>query len=262
VNDIKSVRLAWRRWTNVAARFLFRTFIFRVDCQDFERFEIVTENEAMLAGIHRIRLETGTMDIDQAALRLGFKYMQEYNSARLPVSRSEYAHEELELAKDMAIQEYVAWNTRWHDAKQDFRDLKKMKDMLAKLKSLRHIDVTAKGIPFTTELLLGVWLQGSGRVNFKRATKEFVTLLLALKYATFQLKHLSHDQLPITFFAMKESLLGSLASSLQHITSLRLKIDACDYPHTKCWNGLGHFLLSIPGLRFYALASIPSKLVL
>ena len=248
LNDIKSVRLAWRRWTNVAGRFLFRTFIFRVDRQDFGRFEIVTENEAMLAGINRIRLETGPMGIDHVARRLGFEYMQEYNSARLPGSRSKYTHDELELAKDMAIQEYAAWNTRWHAAKQDFRDLKKMKEMLAKLKSLRRIDVTAKGITFTTELLLGAWMQGSGLFNFKRATKEFVTLLLALKDAPFQLKHLSHDQLPVTFFAMKESLLGSLASSLQHITTLRLTIDACNYPHTKCWNGLGHFLRSIPGL--------------
>jgi hypothetical protein len=68
------------------------------------------------------------MDIDHMAHRLGFEYMQEYNRARMPVPISKYTHEELELAKDMAIQEYAAWNTRWHDAKQDFRDVKKIKE--------------------------------------------------------------------------------------------------------------------------------------
>jgi hypothetical protein len=160
--------------------------------------------------------------------------VQEYNSAKLPVPRSEHAHEELELAKYIAVREYAAWNARWHGAKQVISDLERMKEMVARPRSNRRVDLKARGITFTTGLLLGVWLQGSDRFNFKRATKEFVTLFLALKDARFQLKHLSHDQLPVTFFAMKESFFRSLASSLQHIATLRLTVDACDYPHTKC----------------------------
>ncbi|PMD35777.1 hypothetical protein L207DRAFT_586815 [Hyaloscypha variabilis F] len=247
--DIKSVRLSWRRWTNIASRFLFRTFVFRVDRRDFERFDIVSHNDSMIAGINSLCFEIGTMDIGWVAYQLGFGYMQEYNSARLPSPRSEYTHEGLKIAKDMLVQEYAAWNTRWHEASQNFTDLNKMTTILAKLKSLRGVDISCKATPFTNKMLLDAWMSGSHRQNLKRASKEFVTLLMALHRTSTQVHHLAHDQLPINFFSLKETLLTKLTSSLQHLTTLRLTIDAHSAPHPRCWNGLGKFLCSIPGLK-------------
>jgi hypothetical protein len=96
--------------------------------------------------------------------------MQEYNSAKLPSPRTEYTPEDLELAKDVAIYEYAAWNTRWHEPKQGFREMSEVNVLLAKLKSLRRIDVTGKSTSFTSALLLEAWMQGSDRENFKRVS--------------------------------------------------------------------------------------------
>ena len=170
LEDIKSVRLAWRKWTNIAARFLFRPLVFRVDRQDVERFEIVAQNPSMLAGIDSIQFEIGTVGIERVVQCLGLVYMQEYNSAKLPSPRTEYTPEDLELAKDVAIYEYAAWNTRWHEPKQGFREMSEVNVLLAKLKSLRRIDVTGKSTSFTSALLLEAWMQGSDRENFKRVS--------------------------------------------------------------------------------------------
>jgi hypothetical protein len=108
----------------------------------------------MLAGINSLCFGIGTMGIGSAASQLGFEYMQEYNSARLPSPRTNYTKEELEIVKDIAVNEYAAWNTRWHEASQDFTDLNKITTILSKLNSLRRIDASGKATPFTTEMLL------------------------------------------------------------------------------------------------------------
>jgi hypothetical protein len=72
---------------------------------------------------------------------------------------------------------------------------------------------------------------------------------MALHRASSQILHLTHDQLPIIFFSLKETLLTKLTSPLQHLTTLRLTIDAHSTPHPRFWNGLGEFLCSIPGLK-------------
>ncbi|KAE9371595.1 hypothetical protein N431DRAFT_508294 [Stipitochalara longipes BDJ] len=213
LEDNKSIRLAWRRWANIAARFLFRTFVFRVDRQDLGRFDVVSQNESILAGISSLCFELGTMGIGCMARALGSEYRKEYNKARSPIPRSQYTYRGLELAKDMDIQEYAVWNTRWHEENQDMRDLNKVTALLAKLKSLRRIDVSGKAAPFTTEILLEAWMTGSGRENFRRASKEF------------------------------------LALPLEHLTTLRLTIDAHSFPHPRCWSGFGKFLCSIPSLK-------------
>jgi len=255
LNDIKTVRHAWRFWSNIGARFLFTTYVDRVDRVDrreHERFELVRQHESMLAGIQSVRFESGTMGIEDMCKQLGFVYRSEYIAARQLSTRPDrYTSEELEIAKDLAIQEFAAWNTHWHEAKQDFTDGEKMKTMLATLKTLRRVDVVRAGAAstFTSKLLAVTWMRKRDFNDFKRASKEFETLLSALKHTPSKIRHLTHDQLPVTFFSLEESVLGELTSSLQNLTVLRLTINASVCPHARCWSGLGHFLRSIPGLK-------------
>jgi hypothetical protein len=66
------VLLAFRRWTEIAARFLFRPFVCRADRHDLERFDLVAQEKSMLAVIDSILFEIGTIDIDFMAFRFGF----------------------------------------------------------------------------------------------------------------------------------------------------------------------------------------------
>jgi hypothetical protein len=47
----------------IGSRFMFQPFVFRIDRIDLERFEMVTKNAAMAAGIKHIRFEPGTITI-------------------------------------------------------------------------------------------------------------------------------------------------------------------------------------------------------
>ena len=75
LQDVKAVRLTWRVWTDIGSRFMFQPFVFRIDRMDLERFEMVTKNAAMAAGIRHIRFEPGTINIHYTTHVLGFAYL-------------------------------------------------------------------------------------------------------------------------------------------------------------------------------------------
>jgi hypothetical protein len=66
----------------------------------------------------------------------------------------------------------------------------------------------------------------------------------------FKLKPLSHDQIPVSFFVLKETLLTNLASSLKRVISLCLTLDTTSSLHTRVWKNLGEFLLGTPNLKY------------
>jgi hypothetical protein len=47
----------------------------------------------------------------------------------------------LESTKDTAIKEYATWNENWHQSKQDYRDLPRLKTMLGNLTSLDEVSI-------------------------------------------------------------------------------------------------------------------------
>lgn len=76
LEDIKTIQLTWKNWTDVAARFLFKPFIFRVECCDLERVEKVLQYSTLSDGINSLQFETGTMGLYHIEHRLGFQYLQ------------------------------------------------------------------------------------------------------------------------------------------------------------------------------------------
>lgn len=80
---------------------------------------------------------------------------------------------------------------------------------------------------------------------------------MALQGAILKLKHLSHDQIPVSFFALKQSFLLNLTVPLSHLTSLHLTLDATTIPHTRVWNGLGKFLQAAPNLKYLRFGFAP-----
>lgn len=147
LKDIKAVREAWRQWTDIAARFLFKTFTFRLDKKDLELFEQeIAQRPDFLAGIRKLRFETGAFNLKLMQERLGFYYLQLYNGRQLegcsvPLNTTD---EEVDLAKCSAVEEYAAWNIRWHEYNQNFRDLPRLKLILGKLRTLDEVTITPK----------------------------------------------------------------------------------------------------------------------
>jgi hypothetical protein len=171
-----------------------------------------------------------------------------------PMLRSE---EDLQMRKNSAIQEYAEWNTRWHAANQNYQELSRLKAMFIGLKALDRIDISFKASPFKSNLLLSAWTQGNSSKDFKRRVKQFMNLLLALQGTSFQLNHLTHDKLPVTFCTLRDNVLRKLIGPLQHLSTIRLIFDAATVPHPRFWNGLGQVLQSIPNLTALRLGFAP-----
>ena len=87
--------------------------------------------EETLRAIRGFRFELGTLSINYAFENLGFAYFEKQHDVR-PIPVAEVSYEELvdmmegmteaglDSKKKEAMEEYAAWNTRWHDLKQDF----------------------------------------------------------------------------------------------------------------------------------------------
>jgi hypothetical protein len=249
VKDIKSVRLAWNGWTKIAVRFLFKPFVFRVDRKDLERLDMITSNTAMSDSINSLRFEIGTMNIDNMSNLLASEYADRCNDMIDPEAQIPLEPCEFEMEKRAAVAEYAAWNVRWHKARQNYRDVSTLRKLFNQLKVLDAIEMVYKATPFTANFLLESWVQGSWNDNAKKHTMEFVAILLALRGTHCQLKHLSHDQLPVALFATDKGLLLSQTTPLRNHISLHLTFDATDTPHLVFWQGLGLFLQAIPNLK-------------
>jgi hypothetical protein len=249
---------------------------------DLERFEMVTKNAAMAAGIKHIRFKPGT--ITNLVLRtstrkqtfsllarffafdISFHVMRRFKEASKTPYESHRCTADLrilsldtmecdcrieliqircsavrktQMRKNSAIQEYAEWNTRWHAANQNYQELFRLKAMFIRLKALDRIDISFKASPFKSDLLWSAWTQGNSSKDFNRRVKQFMNLLLALQGTSFQLKHLTHDKLPVTFCTLRDNVLRKLIGPLQHLSTLRLTFDAATVPHSRFWNGLG-----------------------
>ncbi|KAE9371594.1 hypothetical protein N431DRAFT_508291 [Stipitochalara longipes BDJ] len=251
IDDIKSVRISWRVWTDIGSRYLFVPFVFRPDRCDLERFETISKSSAasaLLAGIRNFRFELGTMSISWVASNLGWKYFVERNNEQSP-----YLDEE----KNFSVAEYGAWNTRWHDSAQMYHNTAKLRTVFEQVKVVDNIELVYKASSFTTPLLFEAWVEGSERETMTKHSRELTAVLLALNAARRRFKHLGHDQLPVTFFAINSNRLLSLSKPLQQLRILHLTFDATEPPHLKFWEGLGVFLREIPDLCSLRFGFVP-----
>jgi hypothetical protein len=246
VDDIKSVRLVWRLWTDIGSRYLFVPFIFQSDRSDFERFELISRAPALLSGIRSFQFDIGTMSIAWAATQLGLTYFFRTKEPGID-------HE-----KEISLEEYGAWNVRWHNAAQSYQKVATLSKVFERVNFVDDIKFVYKSTPFETELLLEAWAEESLADNMRKHTKEFTTVLLALKKAKKNLKSLSHDQLPVVFFAMESSRLTSLCEPLKHLRRLHLTFHATQPPHVIFWQGLGLFLRAMPNLSNLRFGFVPS----
>lgn len=93
--------------------------------------------------------DLGTVEFNEAEDLISNRYMadltptSDLNRADLEDfirSNKDYAN----TRKDEAVVEYGAWNTRWHLAQQNYRDLSMMESVFGKINILERLDITYK----------------------------------------------------------------------------------------------------------------------
>ena len=146
------------------------------------------------------------------------------------------------------LTEYAEWNVIAHENNNMFRDIHLLEDILGSPKSLDSIHITRRSPKIENIILLHAWNFCKQANYFQRATSEFEALLVALKHNSIQLQHLTHDQLPVTFFRMGHQNMKQLIRPLEGLQTLHLTFDATVPPQKVFWNGLGTYW-GIPSLH-------------
>jgi hypothetical protein len=131
--------------------------------------------------------------------------------------------------KNSAVAEYANWNVRRHDVDQRYGEANCM-GIFNLFPEVERIDITRKACSLTSEFLLDSWGDGNDDNNFKIAHGEIQSLLCALSGSpSVHLKHLSHDELPVTF-AQDFADIKNICMPLHHLESLQLTFDATICP--------------------------------
>ncbi|KUJ06807.1 uncharacterized protein LY89DRAFT_790192 [Mollisia scopiformis] len=264
MTDIKSLRLASKIWIDVGALFLFRPFIFRPDRNKYDVFNKKLAHTPIAKAISNIRFELGTQQIDFAAHNIGYAYYHALKTLRddpRPESVKKAQYELLEEDKIAAMTEYAEWNERWHEMDQTYQSRSGLEEIFSKTEALTRIDISYKSCPFKSELAMDAWMQRTDNYNFRKTNQEFVAILRTLTKAPNKLQHLSHDQLPVSFFMAAVNDIVAVAAPLHQLRTLPLTLDATASPHNTVWRMLGSFLKTLPELKDLRLdfASLPTR---
>lgn len=136
-----------------------------------------------------------------------------------------------------------------------------MCSILKKMQRLDRIDISRRDTCFQNRDLLNFWLGGTeepGNFHVRAAIEEFTVLLRILQETPHQIRHLTHDHLPVRFFT--DSPLHDKTKSLQQLRTLHLTFDAGMAPRTAFWKRLGVFLRDLPSLVELKLSFTPFDL--
>ena len=132
------------------------------------------------------------------------------------------------------------------------------------LPNLRKVDVSLATCPFPgendeTELWCQIWRIPSTRLFPRVATTErFTNLCTAIIGSPARVEELSHDRLPLEFFAQKPIIISLVSTVFLPLTKLSLGLDYSDMPNNlhsaQAFQNLSHCLRSASGLESFSLS--------
>ncbi|KAL2060733.1 hypothetical protein VTL71DRAFT_9374 [Oculimacula yallundae] len=248
LEDILSARQVSKQFSELGAGFLFRPFVFKPNRDDFERFHTVADQPLLISGLDSIRFETGTMDIFHMVTELAKDMSSNYTEVLLE-HRSESWMECKRGFLKSAILEYANWNAAWRSLEQDYRSVSYLETILRKASRLSSIVISKEACSFNNTKILWAYAEGDIATSFENSNAEFAALLTAIRHTLKdQLKALTHDKLPVTFFAQDQATLTRLTHPFQYLTTLHLTMGATETPMISFWEGLGYVLRSTENL--------------
>ncbi|TGO13798.1 hypothetical protein BTUL_0063g00300 [Botrytis tulipae] len=120
-----------------------------------------------------------------------------------------------------------------------------LSEVFRSLPNLSALSVSMANFPLPDEpalsLLASVWRVPSTRLLRRESTKElFTTILISLLHGidVLKLRKLSHDCLPVEFFAQNNALFQSITPIFYNLTDLRLALDYSDIPNNSSFQEL------------------------
>ncbi|KAF4626686.1 hypothetical protein G7Y89_g11473 [Cudoniella acicularis] len=179
-DDVKAVRLVWRAWRNVGARYLFQSFV---------------------SG----GTEKTSRDSKKSWMtRLCHEYKEDYNyNLRLVLDGKppRSSPEVIERRKDESVTVFAKYNNLCYSAKQDFRDIALLSKTFKTLKVLDRVDVTRKSTLSATRSWLRHFSPDFLPAAFFALSREKL-IQLAKPLQQLQVLHLSFDadEVPPTVF--------------------------------------------------------------
>lgn len=257
--DLKSLRLVCKDFDQEGKRHLFgSTFVFRRDRLDIERYWELMKNEDIASRTTRLIFESGVPAF--GAIVDNFSYGQEGRRDRAlsnshSVILTDLEDEKTRFIYDCARMAFDIWRYR-----QYFGYSRSMSTVfsgkptlvgtttLGCITELDRIDVTIRSTPVSFSSMRA-WYGGSGNSLFRCLSEEFRQILTLIAESPHRPKHLSHDNIPVTFFTYQINTLESFVEPLRYLQTLHLTFDATKPPIVEFWKGLKTFLTSASQLR-------------
>jgi F-box domain len=214
LKDLKSVRLVSPLWALTVREYLIKPTFISLPCRDdSNRLLEISRHPFFAPIIERINFDIGENDDYHAGLGSYFIHcILDPNITDEDGSAAWTEYSQMEVAKAKYSHGYCNLNT----LRRSFKNLP----------NLKAIDVSTFRCPYTNNLLQRIWQIQSSRLLPRAVGSERFTNIL---YAARQLylESVSHDRLPVQFWAQKTKVLSKVAKAFRNLHTLKICSEYC-----------------------------------
>jgi hypothetical protein len=226
LTSLKNLRLTSTSWAELGEEYLLSPVINVFACRpDFDRLRLIAEKEKFKYRIQSLHFNHA--EVNEYHARHNTYFLQYIRDAETRVeTQTSTWHAYMELKEE--IESHL----------QTFSSMDDLEWIFSRLPNLRSIEVSLMQCPFPEEhhpdLLKDIWRIPSTRYLPRIATVErFCCLIEAVAacVSTISIKSISHDRLPLEFFARRPMEISLVSAAFQSLTSLNLALDYSDLPN-------------------------------
>jgi hypothetical protein len=226
LTSLKNLRLTSTSWAELGEEYLLSPDFNVFACRpDFDRLRLIAEKEKFKYRIQSLHFNHAEVNEYHARHNTYFLQYMRDPETRVETQTSTW-HTYMELKEE--IESHL----------QTFSSTDNLEWILSRLPNLRSIEVSLMQCPFPEEhhpdLLKEIWRIPSTRYLPRIATVERFRCLIeavAACVSIISIKSISHDRLPLEFFARRPMEISLVSAAFQSLTSLNLALDYSDLPN-------------------------------
>jgi hypothetical protein len=252
LTSLKNLRLTAKSWAEIGEEYLLSPIFNAFACRpDFDRLRLIAEKEKFKYRIQSLHFNHGEVN----------EYHARHNTYFLQYLRDPQARAE---TQSTTWRDYVDLRQAIELHLQTFSSVDDLEWVFSRLPNLRSIDVSLMQCPFPEEdhpdLLKDIWRIPSTRFLPRISTVERFRCIIeavAACVSTISIISLSHDRLPLEFFARRPMEISLVSAAFQSLTSLNLALDYSDLPNNlhaaQAFQNLSQCIRSATSLQTLAL---------
>jgi hypothetical protein len=252
LTSLKNLRLTSKPWAELGEEYLLSPVFNVFACRpDFNRLHLIAEKEKFKYRIQSLHFNHAEVNEYHARHNTYFLQYMRDTETRVETQTSTW-HNYMELKEE--IESHL----------QIFSSAGDLEWIFSRLPNLRSIEVSLMQCPFPEEhhpeLLKDIWRIPSTRYLPRIATVERFRCLIeavAACVSTISIKSISHDRLPLEFFARRPMEISLVSAAFQSLTSLDLALDYSDLPNNlhaaQAFQNLSQCIRSATSLQTLAL---------